>query len=170
MHHHHDVLRDLREPTRSLRLAIPEVWAGFTALHEHAMADGEIPLRLKEAIALAMSVIKRCDGCIAYHARAAARARATPGEVAELLGVSLLMDGGPATSYAPRAWEAFLEFSADAEHAACLGPTTAHGSTSALRPATPQRVIPDSRDGMNEAPSFYLPQGPNAIRECDLGP
>ena len=31
-------------------------------------------------------------------------------EVAELLGVALLMDGGTASVYAPRAWEAFLEF------------------------------------------------------------
>jgi len=74
------------------------------------MADGEVPTRLKEAAALAMSVVKRCDGCIAYHAKAAARAGATPGEVAELLGVALLMDGGTASVYAPRAWEAFTEF------------------------------------------------------------
>ena len=48
-----------------------------------------------------MSVVKRCDGCIAYHAKAAARAGATPGEVAEMLGVALLMDGGTASVYAP---------------------------------------------------------------------
>ena len=34
-------------------------------------------------------------------------------EVAELLGVALLMDGGTASVYAPRAWEAFQEFAAD---------------------------------------------------------
>ena len=107
---HHDVLRSLREPTKSLRNAIPDTWAGFVALHDAAVADGEVPRRLKEAAALAISVAKGCDGCIAYHARAAARAGATPGEVAELLGVALLMDGGTASVYAPRAWEAFLEF------------------------------------------------------------
>ena len=58
---------------------------------------------------------KRCDGCIAYHAKAAARAGATRAEVAELLGVALLMDGGTASVYAPRAWEAFLEFEAEFE-------------------------------------------------------
>lgn len=108
---HHDVLRDLREPSAALRHAIPESWAAFGAFHERAMAKGEVPVSLKEAAALAMSVIRRCDGCIAYHARAAARAGATAGEVAELLGVALLLDGGPATTYAPRALEAFLEFS-----------------------------------------------------------
>ena len=46
----------------------------------------------------------------ANQALLAAKAGATPGEVAELLGVALLMDGGTASVYAPRAWEAFMEF------------------------------------------------------------
>jgi AhpD family alkylhydroperoxidase len=106
-------LSELREPTRALRQAIPETWAGFQALHGSAVADGVVPARLKEATALAISVVKRCDGCIAYHAKAAARAGATADEVAELLGVALLMDGGTASVYAPRAWQAFLEFAAE---------------------------------------------------------
>jgi AhpD family alkylhydroperoxidase len=113
MHDHHETLRELREPTKSLRNQIPDTWSGFTALHDAAMSDGEVPARLKEAAALAISVVEGCDGCIAYHAKAAARAGATPGEVAELLGVALLMDGGPASVYAPRAWEAFTQFSTD---------------------------------------------------------
>jgi AhpD family alkylhydroperoxidase len=112
MAHYHDLLNELREPTRSLRHNIPDTWAGFVALHDAAMGEGEVPRRLKEAVALALSVVKRCDGCIAYHAKAAARAGATPQEVAEVLGVTLLMDGGTASTYAPRAWDAFLEFAA----------------------------------------------------------
>lgn len=110
MGHHEDVLLDLRAPTRGLREAIPGTWAAFTGLHAAAVADGALSTGLKEAAALAISVVKRCDGCIAYHAKAAARAGASPEEVAELLGVALLMDGGPASVYAPRAWEAFVEF------------------------------------------------------------
>ncbi|MDZ4826480.1 MAG: carboxymuconolactone decarboxylase family protein [Actinomycetota bacterium] len=111
MTHYHDVLKDLREPARSLRKAAPEVFAAFGDLHQRAVAEGEVPVRLKEAAALAIAVVKHCDGCIAHHARAAARAGATPGEVAEMLGLALLMDGGPATTWAPRAWDAFCEFS-----------------------------------------------------------
>ena len=106
------VLSDLREPTKSLRRAIPASWAALQSLHQAAMTDGEVPARLKEAVALALAVAERCDGCIAYHAQAAARAGATPGEVAELLGVALLMGGGPVSVYAPRAWEAFEGFRA----------------------------------------------------------
>jgi AhpD family alkylhydroperoxidase len=110
MDRHHQALDELREPTSSLRHAVPDVWSGFVALHGAAMAEGEVPTRIKEAVALAISVVKRCDGCIAYHAKAAARAGASDAEVAEILGVALLMDGGTASVYAPRAWEAFHEF------------------------------------------------------------
>ena len=107
---HHEVLDQLRSPTRQLRTAIPDVWSAFQTVHRAAMADGVVPVRLKEASALAMSVVKRCDGCIAYHAKAAARAGASADEVAEMLGVALLLDGGTASVFAPRAWEAFMEF------------------------------------------------------------
>ena len=107
------VIADLREPTRQLRRAIPEVWEGFAAMHRAAVADGVVPARLKELVALAIAVTKECDGCIAYHARAAARQGASREEAAEVLGVTLLMAGGPASVWAPRALAAFEEFAAD---------------------------------------------------------
>jgi AhpD family alkylhydroperoxidase len=108
--HHHDVIADLRKPTQSLRAQLPDVFAGFDQLHRSAVHPGALPTSIKEAAALAIAVVAGCDGCIAYHARAAALAGASLGEVSELLGVAVLMGGGPATVNAPRAWEAFLEF------------------------------------------------------------
>jgi AhpD family alkylhydroperoxidase len=109
-----DVISDLREPTRALSEANPDVWAGFGAMHQAAVADGALPGKVKELMALAIAVVKQCDGCIAYHAKAAARRGATTQEVAEALGVALLMDGGTASVYGPRAWAAFEEFAAPA--------------------------------------------------------
>ena len=108
----HDVIHDLRKPTRDLRGAIPDVWAGFSEMHQAVMADGALPGRMKELIALAIATANGCDGCIAYHARAAAIRGATESEAAEALGVALLMAGGPASVEAPRALEAFREFRA----------------------------------------------------------
>jgi AhpD family alkylhydroperoxidase len=110
MDHYSDVIADLRDSTASLRDAIPEVWAGFGQLHGAAVADGALSAKFKELMALTIAVGKHCDGCIAYHAKAAARRGATPEEVAEALGVALLMDGGTASVYGPRAWEAYDEF------------------------------------------------------------
>jgi AhpD family alkylhydroperoxidase len=110
MDQYSEVISDLVEPTTSLRDATPEVWAGFGQLHKAAVADGALPAKVKELMALTIAVVKHCDGCIAYHAKAAARRGASPDEVAEALGVALLMDGGPASVYAPRAWDAYREF------------------------------------------------------------
>jgi AhpD family alkylhydroperoxidase len=110
MTHFHDVIGELRQPTRELRQAIPDAWAGFGALHEKSLAAGTVPAHLKELVALAIAVVKQCDGCIAYHARGAAAKGATREELAEVLAVALLMDGGPVSVYGPRAWAAFDEF------------------------------------------------------------
>ena len=108
-----EVIDRLRQPSRELRRAAPDAWTGFARLHDAAMADGVIPARIKELLALAIAVVKHCDGCIAYHAKAALKAGATPQEVAEALAVTALMDGGPAaSSYGPRAWQAYQEFAA----------------------------------------------------------
>jgi len=79
-------------------------------MSEAATADGALSSKTKELIALAIAVTKQCDGCIASHARKAARHGATADEVAEALGVAILMSGGPGTVYAPRALAAFEEF------------------------------------------------------------
>ena len=110
--HHHQVAADLRTPTRELRKAIPDTWAGFAQMHQSAMADGALPTKVKELKALVVGVVKHCDGCVAYHARGAATAGATEAEVVEALGVALLMEGGPVSVWAPRALEAFREFAA----------------------------------------------------------
>ena len=110
MGHWHDVQEGLREPAQSLREAIPEVYKGFAQLSRAAMSEGALSAKVKELIALALSAAQQCDGCIAFHARAAARKGATRDEVAETLGVLLDMTGGPGTVYGPRAWEAYNEF------------------------------------------------------------
>lgn len=107
---HKEVLDTLRGPTRELSKLIPGVYDGYRGLGTAAMSAGSLDAKTKELIALAIAVAKQCDGCIASHARGAARSGATAAEVAEALGVAILMNGGPGTVYAPRAFEAFQEF------------------------------------------------------------
>jgi AhpD family alkylhydroperoxidase len=112
--HGKEVLDALNPLHRELRRAVPDVYQGFGALHRAAFAPGALDVRTKELIALAIGVVEGCDGCIASHAQAAAKAGATRQEAAEAIGVTFLMKGGPATIYGPRAYSAFCEF-ADAE-------------------------------------------------------
>lgn len=108
-----DVQAELREPGTALRRAIPGVYEGFKALSYAAFADGVLERRTKELIALGIAVSTQCDGCIASHARGAARSGATESEVAEMLGVCIQMMGGPGTVYAARAFTAFRDFASE---------------------------------------------------------
>ena len=110
------VLDDRSPLHRALRRAIPEVYKGFGELHHASFAPGALDTKTKELIALAIGVVEGCDGCIASHAQGAARAGATRQEAAEAIGVTFLMNGGPATIYGPRAYDAFCEFDQTADH------------------------------------------------------
>ena len=110
MDHYHETLAELAKPSRELREKIPDVFDGYRAISSAALTDAALDAKTKELIALAISVSKQCDGCIASHARAAARRGATAEEVAEALGVVIMMNGGPGSVHAPRAYEAFQEF------------------------------------------------------------
>ena len=108
-----EIQDELKVAGRRLRAAIPQVYAGYAALHGAAMGDGALPAGTKELIALAISATKECDGCVAAHARSAARQGVTAAEVAEAMGVVILMNGGPGTVWGPRAYAAYEEFARD---------------------------------------------------------
>ena len=108
-----EVQNELRPHARELRRMIPDVYKGFAALHDAALVDGALDVKTKELIALAIAISTECDGCIAAHAHAAVRHGATVEEAAEAIGVTFLMNGGPATIYGPRAYAAVVEFHAE---------------------------------------------------------
>ena len=108
--HYHHVLNDLNPQHRALRKMIPDVYRGFAEMSNGALSSGALDKKIKELIAMAIGVVAGCDGCIASHAQGAARAGASKEEAAEVIGVSILMHGGPATIYGARAYDAFCEF------------------------------------------------------------
>lgn len=70
----HELLDDLAGAGRQLREKIPGVYSGYVKMAAAATGEGgELPARMKELIALAIAVTRECDGCIAAHARGAAR-------------------------------------------------------------------------------------------------
>lgn len=62
---------------------------------------------MAEIIALALATAQRCEPCIGFHARALGKLNVSRDEVAEALGMVILMSGGPGYSYVGKAIEAF---------------------------------------------------------------
>jgi AhpD family alkylhydroperoxidase len=93
-----------------LREALPDTMRGFAALGSGSSKAGALEPKFKEVIALAISVAVRCDGCVAYHAKAAHDRGASRAEVAEAIGVAIYMGGGPSMVYGAEALKAYDAF------------------------------------------------------------
>ena len=103
----------LGELMNNLGEATPGTMAGFQEMHHGTIADGALSSKTKELIALAIAVTVRCDGCIAYHVHDALEAGATRDEIAETIGVAVLMGGGPSVVYGAEALDAVDQFQAE---------------------------------------------------------
>ncbi|WP_260028237.1 carboxymuconolactone decarboxylase family protein [Leisingera caerulea] len=98
--------------TNALRLgkAQPGVMTAFNGLHVAGMAGGSLDHKTKELMALAISIVVRCDDCIAHHVHDAIEAGATREELEDAIGFAVLMGGGPGMIYATHAIEAVHQF------------------------------------------------------------
>jgi AhpD family alkylhydroperoxidase len=96
-----------------LRGGIPGVTKGFHEVARSAIKDGALDSKTKELMALAIGIAARCDGCLAYHSKAAAKYGATREEVMETIGVAVYMGGGPSMIYGAEALAAFDAFAAE---------------------------------------------------------
>lgn len=100
---------------KRLRGAVSGPMAAFGELHRAALADGILPVKFKELLALAAAIARPCEGCITLHVHDALKAGATREEVLETLGVSLLMGGGPGMVHCLEALQALEDFSEGAK-------------------------------------------------------
>ena len=89
--------------------AAPKPMTAYNQLVQAASADGAIEAKIKELMALAISISSRCEDCIAYHCRAAINHGATEAEVTETIGVAVEMGGGPSVVYGARAYQAYKD-------------------------------------------------------------
>ena len=89
---------------------MPGTMTGFARLHKKTVEDGALSAKVKEMMALAVSIAVGCEGCIAYHVHDAIKAGATRPELLETIGVGVMMAGGPGTIYAAHALDAVEQF------------------------------------------------------------
>src|SRR5690242_6912998 len=88
------------EMARKRRELAPDVQAAFEALGRQVFADGALPAKTKQLIAVAVAHVTQCPYCIQGHTRAAQRAGATAKELMEAVWVAAEMRAGAAYAHA----------------------------------------------------------------------
>ncbi len=81
------------------RLA-PDVMKAFWAFDKAAMAEGAIPTKYKELIAVAVAHTTQCPYCLDIHADNARKAGATDEELVEAAMVAAALRAGAAVTHA----------------------------------------------------------------------
>jgi len=74
-----------------------KVYSAFLQMESAAFADGALPKKTKELIAIGIAVRIDCESCMQWHIEQAATAGASWREVLEAVEVGIEMGGGPAT-------------------------------------------------------------------------
>ena len=105
-------LNSTRSGLRSLNAAIPDTSRAFGALGKAVKQGGVLDYKIKEFIALGISVTDRCEPCISLHIEALIKIGASREEVADVLGMCIQMGGGPSLMYAAKALECYDELAA----------------------------------------------------------
>jgi AhpD family alkylhydroperoxidase len=77
----------------------PEAFAGFKALDKAALAEGAIPKKYKELMAIAVALTTQCPYCIQAHRKAAVAAGASDAELAETVFVAGALRAGAAVTH-----------------------------------------------------------------------
>ena len=93
---------------RLLELDSP-VYEAFLQMETAAFTDGALLKKVKELIAVGISVTKNCESCMQWHIEQAARSGATEREILEAVEVGIEMGGGPATVSARFALEVMAD-------------------------------------------------------------
>ncbi len=77
----------------------PEILAAFRAFSERVFADGALPSKTKQLIAVAVAHATQCPYCIHGHTEAALRHGATEREIMEAIWVASEMRAGAAYAH-----------------------------------------------------------------------
>jgi AhpD family alkylhydroperoxidase len=73
--------------------------AAFEAFGKAVFADGALPAKFKQIVAVAVAHVTQCPYCIEGHTKAALRAGATPEELMEAIWVAAEMRAGGAYAH-----------------------------------------------------------------------
>ena len=93
-----DEISDRRNRShRKFLLLKSKVYDAFLGMEQATYTDGALPKKIKELIAVGISVKMNCESCMQWHIEQAATSGASLREVLEAVEVGIEMGGGPAT-------------------------------------------------------------------------
>lgn len=87
------------ELAKRRRELAPETEAAFQAFSQKVFADGALPVKVKQLIAVAVAHVTQCPYCIKGHTKAALRHGATQQELMEAIWVAAEMRAGAAYAH-----------------------------------------------------------------------
>ncbi|MFD8460052.1 carboxymuconolactone decarboxylase family protein [Streptomyces antimycoticus] len=107
--HYHDPAD--RGFARDLRASAPEEFAAYRTFSDTAVgrADGAIPLKYRELIAVAVALTTQCVYCLETHTAKARKAGVTQEELAEAVYVTAALRAGGAAAHGLMAMRMFNE-------------------------------------------------------------
>jgi AhpD family alkylhydroperoxidase len=101
-------------PTESKELAqkrkelAPEAYAAFQSFSRQVFADGALPAKTKELIAVAVAHVTQCPYCIRIHTKRATLKGATGEEIMEAIWVAADLRAGAAIAHSALAIDTLL--------------------------------------------------------------
>jgi AhpD family alkylhydroperoxidase len=85
----------------------------FLELEEKVFSDGTLDKKIKELMALSISIVTKCEPCMEWHLDQAMKAGATDEQIYETIDVAIEMGGGQAGAYARFVLKALEYFKED---------------------------------------------------------
>ena len=107
-----ETTRELSEKRRALA---PEPLAAFRNFSQKVFADGALPGKTKQLIAIAVAHVTQCPYCIRGHTSAALRQGATAEEIMEAIWVAAEMRAGGAYAHSVLALDTIAHIRAEQE-------------------------------------------------------
>ena len=95
-HLYPDASKELAQKRRDLA---PEIYGAFRAFGQRVFADGALPSKTKELIAVAVAHVTQCPYCIRGHTERALKKGATEQELMEAVWVAAEMRAGAAFAH-----------------------------------------------------------------------
>ncbi len=92
-----EIAQKRREAHQRLLSMKSKTYKAFLEMEKATYSDGALSKKIKELMAVSISVVINCESCMEWHIRQAAKAGAPVKEVLEAIEVGIEMGGGPAT-------------------------------------------------------------------------